>query len=327
MRTIRIDYRDIPSLPASVCALGYFDGLHVGHQQLMNTAIEQARFLGIQSAALTFDPDPWKVLKPNAPNLDHLCDLEDKEKLMAAAGLDLFYIVEFTKGFADLSIDEFHDFLKALNIKEIVCGFDYTYGKMGKGDVRTLAKCPYFKVDVIEQVSDHNEKISSSRIESLIENGKVDQANTLLGYVYSIKGIVVHGYERGRILGYPTANLDQNPGSVLPGNGVYAGYVVVKDTMLPAMINVGRNPTFNNKAVTIEANLLNFHGDLYGQSTRFFFVCKLRDELKFDGLQGLIDQLGKDQKNTPEALVSFHNLVCATAKLWSLHVGNAIIEK
>lgn len=326
MKVIRIDFKNIPPLPASVCALGYFDGLHTGHQELISTAIAQAKKYGLESAALTFDPDPWKVLRPNA-NLDHLCDLDDKIRLMEASGLDLFYIVEFTHEFADLSIGQFHDFLKALHIKEIVCGFDYTYGKMGKGNVASLEACPYFTVDVIDQISDHDEKISSSRIEKLIRQGNVLEANKLLGYIYSIKGRVVHGYERGRILGFPTANLDQAPGTILPGGGVYAGYVQVDHRMIPAMINVGTNPTFNNKGVTIEANLLGFQGDLYGKTARFFFANLLRPEQKFASVDDLIAQLAKDQRNTPQALISSHNLVGRTAKIWSLNPGDDIIEK
>ena len=326
MKVFTIDYRDIPQLALSACAIGYFDGLHLGHQQLIETARKEAALHGLESAVLTFDPDPWKILRPDA-NLEHLCSLEDKEVILEAMGIDCFYVVRFSKTFAALSIDEFHAFLRAMNIKILICGFDYTYGKMGKGTVASLQKCPYFKTVVIHPVVDHDLKISSSRIEALVRSGEVLEAGKLLGSLYSIKGIIVHGYERGRILGYPTANLLTGPEAILPANGVYAGFVQVKDQLYPAMINVGFNPTFDNDKKTIEAHILDFSQNLYGKPSRFFFANRLRGEKKFTGMEELSAQLAKDKKTTREALLASRSLWAATAKLWSLQPLDDIMQK
>lgn len=326
MKTIRINFEDIPVLPPTACAIGYFDGLHTGHQQLIEKAVSEAKDHHLQSAVLTFDPDPWKILRPEA-NLEHLSDLEDKETMLASMNIDLFYVVDFSKEFAGLSIEQFHEFLHQCSIQILVCGFDYTYGRMGKGTVASLQACPYFQTVVISQVSDHDQKISSSRIETLVRSGQVLEAGKLLGSLYSIKGIIVHGYQRGRILGYPTANLLADPESILPANGVYAGFVQVKDTLYPAMINVGYNPTFGNEKKTIEANILNFSGNLYGKPSRFFFACPLRNEKKFNGVDELSAQLASDQQKVIPALKSSQALWPATARLWSLKPLDDIMQK
>ncbi|MGM9960033.1 MAG: bifunctional riboflavin kinase/FAD synthetase [Allobaculum sp.] len=326
MKTIRIDFRDIPALEPSVCAIGYFDGLHYGHQQLIAKAKEDAAKLHVKSAVATFDPDPWKIIRPDA-DLEHLSDLEDKETLLAHENVDLFYIFDFTREFASLSIEQFHHFLEAMKIKELVCGYDYSYGAKGAGNVTTLHKAEGFKTEVIGEVSRSNEKISSTRIEKLIREGNVKEANELLGYIYSIKGVVVHGYERGRILGYPTANLEVSPEAILPDNGVYSGFVQVNDEVFAAMINIGNNPTFDNEEKTIEANILDFHQEIYGMQTRFFFVDKLRDEKKFGSLDELKDQLAADKKNVLPSLNKDRTLYSKTSKLWSLTAHNGILNR
>lgn len=317
MKTIRIDYKQIPKLPESVCAIGYFDGLHMGHQELIEQAKEDAKKLHVQCAVATFDPDPWKIIHPQA-NLEHLSDLDDKATLLSHAQVDVFYILDFTSDFAALSVEAFHQVIEDLNIRELVCGYDYHYGAKGAGNVETLQTATGFETKVIGQVSKADEKISSTWIEKLIRQGNVQEANDLLGYIYSIKGIVVHGYERGRILGFPTANLSVGPESILPKNGVYAGYVQIREDLYPAMINVGYNPTFNNKEKTIEANILNFYEDIYDVPTRFFFVEQLRDEKKFNSLDELKAQLTKDQKSVLPCLNKQKSLYSRTTKLWSL---------
>lgn len=317
MKTIRIDHKNIPELKESVCAIGYFDGLHMGHQELIEQAKKDAQTLHVQSAVATFDPDPWKIIHPDA-NLEHLSDLDDKATLLSHTDVDVFYILDFTHDFASLSIEEFHQVIERLNIRELICGYDYSYGAKGAGDVETLQKAKGFETKVIGQVSKSNEKISSTRIEKLVRSGNIQEANDLLGYLYSIKGIVVHGFERGRILGFPTANLNVGPESILPKNGVYAGYVQIREELYPAMINVGYNPTFNNKEKTIEANILDFYEDIYGIPTRFFFVDQLRDEKKFNSMDELKAQLTKDQKSVLPCLNKQKSLYSRTTKLWSL---------
>lgn len=330
MISYSISHTNCPTLPPSVCAIGYFDGLHTGHQKLIETAKAQAQKKGIACSVLTFVPDPWAILKPDEP-LQHLSDLEDKTVMLEALGVDLFYIVDFTKAFAALSIDQFHAFLKDLNIQEIVCGFDFTYGFKGQGNAQSLLACDDFETIVVSKISDDPngslEKISSSRIEKLIAKGDMEKANELLGYLYSLKGTIVHGYKRGRELGFPTANLAFDEESFLPGSGVYAGFVEVDNTMLPAMINIGKNPTFQNKKITVEAYILNQSLQLYGQRVRFFFVARLRGEKKFDSLDQLKAQLAYDETQVIPTLTASKKLFAPTARIWSLDWMDGMMDK
>ncbi len=315
MKIIRINPFEHYTLPPSVCALGYFDGLHRGHQQLIQAALTQAEKLGMESAVLSFDPDPWRVLRPQS-DLFHLSDLHDKAFMLAAMGVDLFYVITFSKEFAGWSNERFHEFLAGLNIQEIVCGFDYTYGRKGSGTTEALSKAFEGHVHVIEQIQSEHAKISSSRIEALVEAGEMRKAAELLGSFYSIRGTVTHGYQRGRQLGFPTANLGFSSEEILPASGVYAGYVQSGTRFLPAMINVGRNPTFNNKKKTVEAFILDFHEDIYGKPVRFFFADRLRQEIRFASPEDLADQLERDAKATRPALEPLKDLLEATEKLW-----------
>lgn len=317
MKTIRIDSTQKYDLPQSVCALGFFDGIHRGHQQLIQAAIDDAKEQGRKSAVLTFDPDPWKVLKPDA-ELTHLSALDDKAAILNAMGVDLFYVVEFTRDFAGFSIDDFHAFLSGLNITGIVCGFDYTYGKKGIGNTQTLAAAKEFSLRVIDQISDDLAKISSSRIEALLGEGDVAKANELLGYMYSIKGVIEPGFQRGRQIGFPTANLDFSSEEVCPAHGVYAGYVYVDGQYRGAMINIGKNPTFNNTKRTIEAYIFDFEGDLYDHAARFFFAKRLRGEIRFSSVDDLKKQLTKDVDSSREALKEHEAEFETTKRLWSL---------
>lgn len=326
MKTIRVAYGQPLQLPASACAIGYFDGLHKGHQQLIETAVKTARENGIQSAVLTFDPDPWKVLRPDA-DLSHMTDLQDKEKLLASMGVDQFLVVEFTREFAGLSVDAFHEFLHDLRIDYLICGFDYSYGARGAGNVNTLKQTDLFVTDVISEISEEAQKISSTRIEKLIREGEIEKANELLGYMYSLKGKVVHGYERGRVMGFPTANLDYSRESILPARGVYAGYLLVDGQLYPAMINVGKNPTFQNKEVSVEAYAIDAKFDLYDKEVRFFFATRLRPEKKFASVDELKAQLTHDARATVPALKPYLPALARTAKLWSLGALDDILKQ
>lgn len=303
MEIHEFDWHDIPNLPGCVYACGFFDGLHKGHQQLFEQARQLAAKLRCQWGILTFHPDPWTVFKPDA-NLDHITSIEDREKLAEQTGCQQFCILRFTKDFASRKPEEFHDILKSMHAKGLVTGFDFHYGSRNAGNVETLKICG-LPVVVVDEVQDHEQKISSTRIESCIRKGNVDEAATLLGRLYSIPGHVVHGYKRGSsLLDFPTANLKPVPGYIMPAAGVYAGYVEMEGKRYPAMINVGTNPTFDNKKQTLEANLLDFSGNLYGRGVRFEFVCRLRDERKFANAEALKAQLQKDRDHAWRELMA-----------------------
>lgn len=327
MKIYEIRYTDIPELPASAAAIGYFDGFHKGHQQLIGKARQIAKEKGLQSALITFHPDPWTVFKPWA-NKDHLLTPADKQQLAQGFGVDLLYILHFDKAFAGLPIEDFHAILAAMNVKELVCGFDFTYGAKGLGSPRTLRQQTSFSVHEISSVNDLDWKISSTRIEKLLRAGLVSKANALLGYYYSIAGIVVHGYGRGSdVLQMPTANLQSEEGYVMVGKGVYAGYVLYNGTMYQAMINIGSNPTFGNDRVSIEANLLDFDKDLYGAMVRFFFCARIRPEIRFENPEALRAQLQTDRRLTPRWLKREKYLLGPTVDLWSLKGSFDILKQ
>lgn len=297
MKICRFPYTDIPDLPHSVLAAGFFDGFHKGHRALLKEAAEKARQLGLPWGVLTFDPDPWTIFRPDDP-LDHIQTLADRQQTARTLGADLFLIVEFTRSFAALSPDGFHRFLEQMHADYIVTGFDFHYGARNAGDVQSLAAAG-FAHSVVEAVRDTDGKISSTRIEAAIRAGDVQAAARMLEQDYSIPGTVVHGYGRGsRLLGFPTANLEPEPGCIIPAAGVYAGFVRTDAGMYPAMINVGSNPTFGNGHQTLEACLFGFSGDLYDRQVRFFFSERLRGEIRFESPAQLKQQLEQDRERS-----------------------------
>lgn len=286
-------------IPLSAC-IGYFDGLHLGHQQLVSNAIHSAKEKQGQSALITFDPDPWQVLK-NIDDIDHLTTMEERIEIGASLGIEKWIILEFTKELASLSPNAFLDeILIPMNIQTLVCGFDYHYGYRGQGNIETLKQQQAFEVKVISEVDYKGEKISSTRIEKAISQGDMELSEKLLGRSYSLCGNVVRGNHVGtNVLGFPTANLELSANYVIPQRGVYVGACLVKGQLIRSMINIGHNPTCNHREnLSIEAHLIDFNADLYGQSVTLYFYEKLRDEIKFKNADELIDQLNKDCLNT-----------------------------
>lgn len=321
MEVIRIDYSNVhKNLPKSSCCIGFFDGLHTGHQALIADCIKKAKELNIKSGLITFDPDPWKIFFPDRV-CRHITTLQDRIQLASSMGIEVMYVITFSKDFSALDVDAFHLLLKSMNVVHITCGFDFKYASKNSGNVKTLQSQNYFDVSVIDSVNSKNEKISSSRIEPLIQSGKIDLANELLGYMYSIEGCIEHGFNRGStLLNFPTANLGVDPDYLVPSSGVYAGFVCVKDTLYGAMINVGNNPTFENKKVSIEAHIFDFNQDIYDENVRFFFLKKTRNEIRFDGFEALKKQLQSDILTCKKVILQDSKYVARTTSLWDKKV-------
>lgn len=317
MDVVRINHKHIPdNLSHTVCCIGYFDGFHKGHVALVKKAISLSNEKGLQSAIITFDPDPWTIFKPDL-ELKHLMSLDDKIHIAKKLGVDHFYLLTFTNDFASLNSDEFHNVLSQMKVDTLVCGFDFQYGTKNSGNVETLKRQDLFNVQIVESVNDNNKKISSSRIEPLIEAGQLDIANDLLGYIYSIYGKIVHGFKRGStILQIPTANLACDKEYILPKPGVYAGAVSIDHNMHIAMINIGSNPTFDNELVTIEAHILDFNQDIYDKHTRFYFYKRIRDEQKFNDIHELKTQLLHDIEITKMLMQKNRKKLEITAQTW-----------
>lgn len=322
MEIIRINYRNVPQLSESIACIGFFDGIHRGHQELVKKCVNWAKESGVKSSMITFDPDPWKVFFPEK-RCEHLTTIQDRVHIAKKLGVDVVYVLTFSKNFAANSVEEFHEILHKMHIQGLVCGFDFQYASKNSGNVETIVKQDYFKVEVVSSINEENQKISSSRIEPLIREGNLYKANQLLGYVYSLQGYIGHGFKRGtNILQIPTANLNLKDDYVLPQVAVYSGMVAFEDKIYPAMINIGRNPTFDNDLLTIEAHIINFSGDLYDKRARFFFLNKIRDEKKFASIDELRNQLLSDIETTKKEIAKYNEIVISTSNLWDKKLFN-----
>ncbi|MFD1430949.1 riboflavin biosynthesis protein RibF [Lacticaseibacillus mingshuiensis] len=290
-----------------VLALGFFDGVHRGHQAVIKTAKKEADRLGLKLAVMTFNIHPAVIYRGvPAESVQYLSTIDRKTALMADLGVDLLYYFHFTPAFAKLAPQLFVDqVLVGLNAQVVVAGFDYTYGKR---DVATMARLPAyakgrFSVITVPAALDEGEKISSTRIRQALDRGDVDLANELLGYTYQTSGVVVHGEARGRTLGFPTANIEAPSSERIPGIGIYAVRMWVRGAWVDGMASVGRNVTFGaGRPVTVEINLFDFADDIYDEPVQVQWVHYLRGEVKFDGASGLIAQLNQDQRDAQQVL-------------------------
>ena len=281
-----------------VLTIGNFDGVHKGHLALFDTVKKRAKSIGGQSALMTFDPHPIKVMKPgNGPLLITLT--RQKLELIEDANIDVIFCIPFTKEFASISADEFVEdiLVDRIGIKEIVVGYDYTFGQGRKGDIALLQEMGMalgFMVHVVEPVHVGNRLVSSTSIRKLVQEGYLSEAKQLLGRDYQICGTVVRGKNRGgRLLGFPTANLELID-ELVPKVGVYAVKVVIEDQSFNGVTNIGYNPTFGKGPFSVETHLLDFKEDLIGKSIRVKFIKRLRDERPFGSIKDLADQIGRD---------------------------------
>ena len=282
----------------SVVLIGVFDGVHKGHQLLLNRAKEIAD--GRNIVALTFDPHPMQVIAPDrAPTL--LTTLADRVELLKIHNADQVAVLKFNEKFASMAPADFvKDVLVGqLSASTIIVGKNFTYGHKAAGNVDSLMKDGLkfnFTVDVQDLKLGEGEIISSSRIRKLVTSGQVEEARTLLSRPHRLDGVVVHGEKRGREIGYPTANLGNIDGQTIPSDGVYAGWLTVGINFWPAAISIGTNPTFAGvRARQVEAYALDQEGlDLYDKNASIEFGWRLRDTLKFDGLEPLLAQMKLD---------------------------------
>ena len=285
----------------AVVTIGNFDGVHIGHQSLFHEVILKAAELKGTSVAITFAPHPLRVLtKRRHPRLITLN--EQKKELIAATKLDVLIIIPFTKDFAAISARDFVSdlLLKRIGMQAIIVGKDYSFGKNREGDVRllqTLGRELGFEVilaDWIKASLKNEGRISSTRIRKLVAAGDVETAQKLLGRCYQIRGDVVRGRNRGgKLLGFPTANIALQD-ELCPKTGIYAVTVDWKGKLYQGVANIGYSPTFDDHVFTVEVHILDFHEDLYGQKIKVNFLKRIRDEMKFNGLEALSDQIRND---------------------------------
>ncbi|MCK5761936.1 MAG: bifunctional riboflavin kinase/FAD synthetase [Candidatus Izimaplasma sp.] len=279
----------------TVAAIGFFDGVHLAHKELIKKTIEIGNENNLAKAVITFDIHPKSILF----DLDYyyLTPLKRKLKLFEQFDLDFIYVIEFSKHKASLTPLEFIDiYLK--NIDTIVCGFDFKFGVRGSGSITTLLNDTRFKTIVVKEVTYEGYKVGSTHIRDLIRSGQVDKVEEVLGDYYSITGEVIHGAKKGRMIGYPTANISTN-GYFIPKRGVYVTLTLVDGKWYKSMTSIGHNPTLNCRIdLSVEANIFEFNQEIYGNTIEIKFLKRLRDEIKFTSIEKLISKIDQDKINS-----------------------------
>lgn len=295
VRHIQSD-KDIVQTEDTVLVLGYFDALHKGHAVLFEKARKIAKKEGLKVAVLTFYESPKVTFLRFEPDLlNHITYPELRLKRFEELGVDELYLTDFTASFAKLTAKDFIErYIQRLKARYVVVGFDYKFGS-DQADAQYMADHFSGQLIQVPEVSLDGEKISSSRIRQLIQTGQVEAANHLLGFTLSTRGLVVHGDARGRTIGFPTANLAPIDRTFIPADGVYVTDVIIGGQTYRAMTSIGKNVTFGGTELRLEANIFDFDQEIYGQTIEIFWLAKIRDMVKFDGVAGLVEQLQQDQ--------------------------------
>lgn len=297
------DLTAINSIPNPVLTIGTFDGVHVGHQKILQQVKKEAEKIGGESVLFTFFPHPRMVLYPESHGLKLLQTQEEKMAKLARVGVENCIVYPFTFDFSRLSAIEFvRDILvNKLQIKKLVIGYDHQFGKNREGNIEFLKEiCEVYGFEVIEIPAQDIDavNVSSTKIRKAILNGDIARANEYLGERFELTGTIVHGQAIGKTIGFPTANIQVNSDlKLIPGNGVYAVAVSLKDSDYIGMLNIGNRPTVNDSSDrTIEVHILDFSGEIYAEEITVKFIDKLRDETQFKDLQELQNQLKEDEK-------------------------------
>ncbi len=296
MKDIHLDGHKIPIQDNIVSAIGYFDGLHLGHMALVKETLSISKTKGYKSALMTFDHQPGYILG-YLKEEKYLSSMLDRKEILEQLGIDYLFIIDFSKDVAKLTPEKFiQKYLFNVSIKHLVCGFDFRFGYKNQGDASYLLEYPDIDISVIDEVIYNNIKISSSRIRQCLDLGKIKEANILLGRNYTITGKIIKGRQIGRTIGFATANVDYN-NYYLPKRGVYVVKTYIHNQEYMGMCNIGLNPTFSELSYySLEVNILDFNEDIYGEYLKVEFYDIIREEKSFANRQGLIDQLIHDQQ-------------------------------
>ncbi len=286
--------------------VGVFDGVHRGHRQIIRKLVTDAHANNAPAVLLTFDPHPASVL--TGREIKCLTTPIERADLLGALGVDIVITQRFTPDLSTATAMEYMSRLKeTLGLSHLLIGYDFALGKGREGNAARLTEIGKelnYSVEVIQALSDESGVISSTEIRKLVATGNVTEAAKLLGYNYSMSGEIIHGAERGRKIGFPTANVDYPKQKVIPANGIYAAWAWIGEEKFMAATNIGFNPTFTPERQTpsLEAYLLDFDRDIYGQELKVEFVSRIRDELKFDSVDALIEKIHEDVDKTRDML-------------------------
>lgn len=279
-------------------AIGFFDGLHRGHMQLVRETIKQAKINKTMSGLITFSPSPASVLA-NKPEI-LITTIEERVKLAKKAGIDVLIILRFSKELSQLEPIEFYEkIIKNLEIKHLVCGEDFKFGYRGSGNTETLRQIKDLGLTVIEDYEFDDIRISTTRVKENLSKGNIELVNEMLGYEYELNGFVMHGRKKGRTIGFPTLNLLIEESKYIPKSGVYIAISVIDGLNYISTLNIGHNPTINTvKDTSIESYVHNYQRDTYGSKVTFKLIKRIRDEEKFPNVDKLISQMHLDIENT-----------------------------
>ncbi len=293
--------------PYACVTIGNFDGVHMGHQQLFNTVSDLARRHRGTGIAITFEPHPLQVVRPDI-GIKLISTYEQKVELIAMAGVDVLLVLPFTKEFAAMDAEHFVDrvLVETLGVKELVVGYDYAFGKGRQGNAEFLEACGRqrgFTVRVIPAFKVDGMVVSSSKVRELVTAGRMEEVTKLLGRYYQLRGVVQMGKKRGgNILGFPTANLSLNENDLCPKHGVYVTQVVYGGKCYGGVLNIGYNPTFADSRLAAETHIFDFNQDIYGQPIKINLLKHLRGERKFSGPEELTAQITRDVAEAREVL-------------------------
>ncbi len=283
--------------PNTVLTIGNYDGVHIGHRTIIEITKARAREIDGTPILMTFFPHPLHVLRPDK-ELPCITPLQEKKRLIAEAGIEVLVVVPFNEQFSRLTPEEYvrEILVDKLGIKGLVVGYDFKFGKGGRGDIGGMKKCAAtygFFLEVVNPVTIGGEKVGSNKIRKLLQNGDIEKANQLLGRPYMLEGNVVYGEGRGRTFGFPTINL-KTDFDLIPAHGVYITEVAFQGKRFRSATNIGHNPTFGGQERAIETFILDYDGDLYGNDVRLFFHVKLREEARFASVEDLRQQIERD---------------------------------
>ena len=303
--------QSLHSIKNPVLTIGTFDGVHLGHQRIIQQLNSEAAKIDGESVLFTFEPHPRMVLDPQHHGIKLIQSQEEKIASLDNFGLKNVILYPFTKDFSNLTAEEFVEkiLVEKMGVKKLVIGYDHQFGKNREGNLNFLIeKGKQFGFEVVEiPAQDVDEvKVSSTKVREAIKTGNIEQANSFLGHTFLLSGEVIHGNKLGRTIGYPTANIHVfNEEKLIPANGVYAVKVELENGRLyPAMMNIGIRPTIQgDHRLTIEVHLFDFDADLYGRKLSVHFLRKWRDEQKFSGIEELKAQLKKDENEIRTFLI------------------------
>lgn len=307
-------YRGFEGLTRSdstVISIGTFDGVHGAHRQILNKVLELSQANNARSFIVTFDPHPQEVLKNKSPDIKLLTTTDEKIKLFEKIGIENVLIINFTEEFSKTNARDFYKDLiySKAGISHLVVGFDHVFGRNREGDFGTLQELGKefgFEVHRVDEIDIEGIKVSSTKIRHFLAEGNVEMANKLLGHEYGFEGLVVKGDKNGKKFGYPTANVEPTASNkVIPADGVYCVRVSVGAEELYGMMNIGFRPTLTEGIKKVmEVHIFDFNRDIYGEKIYIYFLTRLRNEIKFNSIEELIEQLNKDKENSLNYLKS-----------------------